>query len=291
MTPIEDRLKLFVNEINDIKDEGLREFAKYLISNADEYFFTVPASSSGKYHPPFDLGFGGLVRHTRCVAYFAKCMAIAMDFNEHDTDLLIVAALAHDIKKQGNNTGHTVREHPYYGRNYVIEMATAHPEWISIEDANKIGNAILSHMGIFENREPYLKGREPYPLPSTEFEKALHAADYVASRETITSFEFRPTEKAEIVEEHLSNPGDYVLQFGKHKGKTIAQAYATSDYIQWMISQDDFSNKEAQDAAKAYVKQLKEAKEKPVAPQAAPVVEDNTSTFTAQNNDIDDLPF
>ena len=79
----EDKINLFINEINDIQDENLRAFATELIANADDYFFTVPASSSGKYHPPFDLGDGGLVRHTRLVAYMARSLAESYCFSDY----------------------------------------------------------------------------------------------------------------------------------------------------------------------------------------------------------------
>ena len=116
----EDRLKMFANEIGDIYDKDLKELATELIANADDYFFTVPASSSGKYHPPFDLGCGGLVRHTRCVAFMAMSIAESQCMSTMDRDSLIVAAIAHDIKKQGNGNGnHTVFEHPIYAKNYV----------------------------------------------------------------------------------------------------------------------------------------------------------------------------
>ena len=119
----EDRLKMFANEIGDIYDKDLKELATELIANADDYFFTVPASSSGKYHPPFDLGCGGLVRHTRCVAFMAMSIAESQCMSTLDRDSLIVAAIAHDIKKQGNGSGnHTVFEHPTYAKNYVLEI-------------------------------------------------------------------------------------------------------------------------------------------------------------------------
>ena len=117
-----EKIKLFINEINDIKGDNARKFAEELIGNADDYFFSVPASSSGKYHPQFDLGLGGLVRHTRCVTFFAEAMAESLDFDDDTTDLLIIAALAHDIRKQGDNTGHTVREHPILASKYVKDL-------------------------------------------------------------------------------------------------------------------------------------------------------------------------
>ena len=75
----EEKLCLFKNELDSIKSEKRRSFAEYLIENADDYFFTVAASTSGKYHPKFDLGNGGLVRHTRFVV-FCICLIVFSSF-------------------------------------------------------------------------------------------------------------------------------------------------------------------------------------------------------------------
>ena len=34
-----EKIKLFINEINDIKGDNARKFAEELIGNADDYFF------------------------------------------------------------------------------------------------------------------------------------------------------------------------------------------------------------------------------------------------------------
>ena len=99
-----DKIAMFSKEIGDIADDGLRKLATEIIARADEYFFTIPASSSGKFHPPFSLGEGGLVRHTKCVVYMVKCICESFNIDEYKKDMLIVAALAHDIKKQGDCT-------------------------------------------------------------------------------------------------------------------------------------------------------------------------------------------
>ena len=57
----------FEKEIGWIHSEKIAKFATYCVNNLPAYFFTVPASSSGKYHPSYALGDGGLVRHTKAV--------------------------------------------------------------------------------------------------------------------------------------------------------------------------------------------------------------------------------
>lgn len=284
----EDRLKMFANEIGYIADENLKKFAEKVIEGADDYFFTVPASSSGKYHPQFSLGESGLVRHTRVVAFFAKCIGESMMFNQHDIDLLVIAAIAHDIKKQGDNTnGHTVANHPEFAKNYILVLSTENDNLISMADAKKIAAAVYSHMGKWGHENDNM------PLPETEFDKALQAADYLASRKEILDFDFKPTEPVKIEPIHTSfapsinydgDPKDYVLGFGKYKGQTLEQV-AKTGYIDWMIKQVDFFNKEAQEMGKRYLDSLKNPQPKQNSDKKS-VIEDSH-----QSEAIDDLPF
>lgn len=64
----------FNKEIALIKNKSIRDFASICIQFVPKYFFEIPASSSGKYHPSYALGEGGLVRHTKAA------IAIAQEF-------------------------------------------------------------------------------------------------------------------------------------------------------------------------------------------------------------------
>ena len=52
------KLELFKKEINYVTDINRRKDLKILIGLLPNYFFEVPASSTGKYHPEFALGDG-----------------------------------------------------------------------------------------------------------------------------------------------------------------------------------------------------------------------------------------
>ena len=300
----EDKIKMFINEIGDIKDADLKAFATELIANADDYFFVVPASSSGKYHPPFDLGDGGLVRHTRLVAYMARSLAESYCFSDYDTDCLIVAALAHDIKKQGNgDTGHTVWDHPILAMHYVQEIYGKTNFNVPADTIEKICNAVSSHMGKWGNEPRFCKGNTPLPMPVTEFDKALQAADYVASRKEITDFKFRDTEEVNIVaqpkpslppvnEMSLFELENYQMPFGKHKGKTLREVKPTG-YLDWMLKQTDFANKDTQEIVRAYFNKLRES----VTSDGREKVKEENKAYVTENAsqslpiDEDDLPF
>ena len=60
-----DKKEVFKREVNYLKNERYRENANKLIELLPDYFFEVPASSTGKYHPEYALGDGGLLIHSK----------------------------------------------------------------------------------------------------------------------------------------------------------------------------------------------------------------------------------
>ena len=191
-----DKLAMFYKEINDIVDDDLRKLAIEVIACADDYFFTIPASSTGKNHPPFALGEGGLVRHTKCVVYMVKCLCELFDIDEYKRDMLIVAALAHDIKKQGDckeGLGYTVHEHPLLAARYVcgVYFSMDASEILIPHNVMKtIVNTIQSHMGKWGADPKFIGDKKPLPMPESDCAKILQAADYLASRKEILDFKF-----------------------------------------------------------------------------------------------------
>lgn len=301
----EDKIKLFVNEINYIKNPNLRVFAEEIIANAGDWFFVEPASTSGKYHPKFSLGDGGLMRHTRCVAYWATAMAESFNLSQEDSDLLVIAALAHDIKKHDDN-GRFLRNHPLLASDYVCEIMNKFSEdIITNEQIQKICCAVASHMGKWEGTREWVTdmNKELFPMPENDFEKALQAADYIASRKTILDFDFAPTENVVLPVNESNNQStnerrvidsysfsdleNYIIPFGKHSGSTISEIHNStmrngSSYIDWMAKQEEFNFKYERDLARRFLYLLDNSKYKQYGPN------------TQNNNHVilgDDLPF
>lgn len=249
-----ERLELFNRELHYINDENIRKFAEILLEDADEYFFEVAASSSGKYHPQFAKGNQGLVRHTRAVVYFTNDFNRAeLEFgniDQHQADLLIVAAIAHDIKKQGDGTsGHTLmKEHPILGAKYVWEEYGKNKECISEDDAKFICKVIRAHMGPWGENSP-----KTYP------ERIVFYADYTASRSEIDiSFISNGITTADENPYAAAKPkmtvDDYVFDFGKLAGKTLKEGYdADSSYMLWIARKAGFNNVEVQNLVKEFL--------------------------------------
>ena len=66
-----NKIKYFTKEISYIKDESKRRDIEYLINLLPDYFFLIPASSTGAYHPKFALTNSGLVKHTKVAVRIA----------------------------------------------------------------------------------------------------------------------------------------------------------------------------------------------------------------------------
>ena len=178
----------FKAELALIENRQLRNFIRsYLDEAVPAYFWVVPASSSGKYHPQYALGVGGLVRHTKA------CVAIAEDLlslEQNETlnvlyhDEIISALIIHDSFKQGIKGGSTVFDHPLLAVRMLIMYAREHaPNSDILSRAEKIARLVASHMGQWNRNARSLA---VLPKPTTEAEQFVHMCDYLASRKYLT---------------------------------------------------------------------------------------------------------
>lgn len=173
----------FENEISWIHSKSIQQFAKYCVDNLPAYFFTVPASSSGKYHPSYALGDGGLVRHTKAaVAVAHELFNLEMfqkQFSETEQDLILLSLILHDGKKQGNGNGkYTVFEHPLYAADFVKECNFECSK-LTNEQEQIVCDAISSHMGQWNTVRNF---GTVLPKPVDKIQKFVHMCDYLASR-------------------------------------------------------------------------------------------------------------
>ena len=92
-----NKIKYFEKEIDYIKDKNNREDIKKLINLLPDYFFKIPASSTGKYHPKFASTEHGLLKHTKAAVRIAYDMFETVNnFTDKDKDLIIMALIMHD---------------------------------------------------------------------------------------------------------------------------------------------------------------------------------------------------
>ena len=173
---------MFMEELKYIKDKDIRKDGIYLLNKLPDYFFEIPASSTGKYHPKFSLNEGGLVRHTKALVRIMKDLfdnpSIGDQYTSLEKDLLILAGILHDGFKNGKEySKYTVIDHPIIAAKFVLEeMPNLN---IGIKDAQFVSDAIKTHMGPWTKD---YKGNEVLEKPVTKYQKMLHMCDYLASR-------------------------------------------------------------------------------------------------------------
>ena len=172
---------VFDVELSRIKDERIAISAAMLLEMIPDYFFEIPASSSGKYHPEFSLGEGGLVRHTKVALRILEEMFRDKAFGEYSDykkDLMRLALLLHDGFKSGvEYSGHTASNHPVLMADFILEHQK--DLFISEEDAKFVASLIRSHMGPWNTDK---SGKVIMPVPKTKEELLIHLCDYIASR-------------------------------------------------------------------------------------------------------------
>ena len=112
-----NKVEMVKTELNYIKNSRIRKSAEIFVNMLPDYFFTTAASSTGKYHPAFAAGEGGLLRHSKAAAYILNeiisTKTFGSDFTPDEKDLLRFAILVHDGFKHGiTEEQYTKHEHP-----------------------------------------------------------------------------------------------------------------------------------------------------------------------------------
>ena len=117
------KISAFKGSFQLINNLQVRKFAQWITRNAPDYFFEIPASSTGKYHPRFSLGEGGLLRHTLGAIIFANHLFPLYNFNQLEQDLIIASLIIHDMAKNGIeilDNGQVVQESDYTVSLFIL---------------------------------------------------------------------------------------------------------------------------------------------------------------------------
>ena len=177
-----DKKKIFEKELGYVNNPKYKKAGILLIELLPDYFFNVPASSTGKYHPSFALGDGGLVRHTKVAVRIAYEMfndeSITGAYSKNEKDLMILSLIMHDGLKSGlEKSEYTRFEHPIL----VCDHIKKNKDKLDFTDKEIefICHVISSHMGPW-NTNNY--SDIILPKPESKFQRFVHMCDFLASR-------------------------------------------------------------------------------------------------------------
>ncbi len=172
---------VFEMELHNFKYENVRISTEIVLEMLPDYFYQIPASSSGKYHPSFSLGEGGLVRHVKVALRILEEIfkdSVFGNYDNYTKDLMRMALMLHDGFKSGiENSGHTCCEHPVIMSDFILSNKDKLS--ISENDAMFVAQLIRTHMGPWNTDK---EGNVIMPVPETKEELLVHLCDYIASR-------------------------------------------------------------------------------------------------------------
>ena len=231
----EEKLKLVQPVLDTFENEDIKEFAIVLLDGLPEYIWHVGASSTGKYHPEYSLGEGGLMRHqiavVRFINFFLELEQYNSKLTSRERDLIRLAGLVHDGRKSGSQEDYEKSKYTKF--NHPILMADVikgyDGQYLVHEELVIIVDAISKHMGQWNEDK---KTSTVLPKPNNKYSQLVHLADYLASRKCLTmDFDNYEAPKASV-----PDLATFVMPWGsKHKGELLVDiAKNDPSYIDWM---------------------------------------------------------
>ena len=175
---------MFARELKYIKNDDMRKSVQVVLNNLPDYFKVVAASSTGKYHPQFSLGEGGLIRHTKVAVKMAYELLQLEQYNKFEDwqrDIIYASLIVHDGLKHGYTMSqYTDAKHPLYMHNFIEDLYKEGKLSCREDDMKIWSEAVASHMGQWNT--DYRTNLEILPKPITDLEQFVHMCDYLASR-------------------------------------------------------------------------------------------------------------
>ena len=231
----DERLKIVQPVLDTFENDDIKEFAIVLLDKLPEYIWHVGASSTGKYHPQYSLGEGGLMRHQIAVVRFLNFFFELEQYNSkltsREMDLMRLSGLVHDGMKSGTQDAYEKSKYTKFDHPILMaEVVRSYDgQYLNHEEIDLIADTISKHMGAWNTDK---KSSVVLPKPNNKFARMLHVADYLASRKCLTmDFDDYAPAKAEIPDLNT-----FVMPFGsKHKGELLIDiAKNDPTYIDWM---------------------------------------------------------
>ncbi|MBQ6323653.1 MAG: hypothetical protein IJI22_02340 [Bacilli bacterium] len=179
------REEMFLDELSYISSDELGEALVNIINMLPEYWLEKPASSTGKYHPDYALGEGGLLRHSKAAMRIGYELlsnpVIGEKYTPREKDLLLMSLLVHDGLKLGNpEEKYTRFDHPILMADFIVE--NQEELGLTKEDAKFMAEVIKTHMGAWTTD---YNGNEVLEKPKTKYQNFVHMCDFLASRKCI----------------------------------------------------------------------------------------------------------
>ena len=233
-----NKTAVFKELLDKFETEEVRLYCEDMIENIPDYIFTMPSSTSGKFHNatqclPYGqiyhiIMFGALMNYRLAL----KCNKEKFD-NPIHRDAMRCVPIFHDAVKCGwNGSKFTVHDHPMLAGMWVRETKVEHD--IDDETKEMIARMCERHSGEWTSSK---RSKIVLPEPETEMEILVHECDILSSRSDI---DMQPSEylKGVLGSDSVAtnnNIDDYIISFGKYKGTKLVDLFKKDhSYCMWL---------------------------------------------------------
>lgn len=235
----EQKQKIFEPLTKNFETEEFKLYYMDMVAEIPDYIFTMPSSTSGKFHNATQCQTYGQIYH----AYMFDSILnhrLRLKGNKElystpeERDAMRCVPVFHDAVKCGwNGSKHTVQDHPVLAAKWVLDTKVEHD--IPLEYKQMIADMTESHSGEWNKSRA---GKVIMSEPRNPREFFIHECDILASRVDIDYI--IPEELQQLLEENaqIATPDldSYTMPFGKHKGMLIREV--PKDYIKWFSTQE-----------------------------------------------------
>ena len=233
----EDRQKVFEPLSRNFETDLFKNYYMDMVAEISDYIFTMPSSTSGKFHNAKQCETYGQIYH---IYMFDSILnhRLRLKLNKElyptpeERDAMRCVPAFHDAVKCGwNGSKYTVQDHPVLAHQWVLSTKVDHD--IPEEYKNMIADMCLTHSGEWNKSR---SGKIIMPEPRNSREFFIHECDILASRadlDYIIPDELK-TILGDSVKPDIPDINTYVISFGKHSVKTLLQIAETDPgYIAW----------------------------------------------------------
>lgn len=177
--------EVFEVEVSYIKNDRIKKACLEMIKLLPDYFFEIEAASTGKYHPKYASGEGGLIRHTKAAVRIGHELLedpiIGEKYTSDEKDLMLMGLILHDGLKCGfPKERYTRFDHPLLIADLIMDSEDVLE--LEMEEIEFVCDVIRTHMGPWTTD---YNGVEVLERPKTKYQNFVHMCDYLASRKCI----------------------------------------------------------------------------------------------------------
>lgn len=237
----EMKVAVFQPYLDKFETEEMKLYCTDMIKLIPDYIFTMPSSTTGKFHNATQCQQHGQIYH---ILMFAEIMnyRLALKCNQEkfksptQRDAMRCVPIFHDAVKCGwDGSAYTVHEHPMLAGQWVRETKVEHDIDDKIKDV--IACMCERHSGEWTTNK---RSKVVLPEPENAMEVFCHECDILSSRNNI---DMAPPEYLSDIFKDVEVPTvefdpETTFTFGKYKGEKMLDVYDSHpDYVDWCLKE------------------------------------------------------